>query len=271
MRLGGIENPRRRLRPKINSNRVKARCRRDFESQFFQTGGENFRQRVNPLRDLLQTFRAVINGIHGRHVGEQRLRRADVAGGLFAADVLLARTEREAQRGFAAGIFRHADEASRHLTFKIVSRRDERRMRAAVAHRHAETLCTADGDVRAKFARRLDEREREQIRGHGEQRAGSMGLFRKAGVIMNRAEGVGILHQGTEYLVGEVKIFGVADNDLDAQAPGHAHGRLRCFADGRFPKQKKRSGRPQAGGTSSSPRRRRWLHRAVTHWRCRDR
>ena len=35
-------------------------------------------------------MRAVVDGVHGRDVGEERLRRADVGGGLVAADVLLA-------------------------------------------------------------------------------------------------------------------------------------------------------------------------------------
>ena len=54
-------------------------------------------------------------------------------------------------------------------------------MRAAVAQRHAESLRAADGDVRAEFAGRLDERERQQIRGDGDQRSGGVGFFRKAG------------------------------------------------------------------------------------------
>ena len=45
-------------------------------------------------------------------------------------------------------------------------------MRAAVAQRHAEALRAADRDVGAELARRREQREREQIGRHGDQRAG---------------------------------------------------------------------------------------------------
>ena len=41
-------------------------------------------------RDALQPFGPVVDGVHARHHGRQHLRRADVRGGLLAADVLLA-------------------------------------------------------------------------------------------------------------------------------------------------------------------------------------
>ena len=154
------------------------------------------------------------------HVRQQRLRGADVAGGLFAADVLLARAERQAQRGFAARILGDADDAAGHLAFEFVARGEKRRVRPAVAQRHAKPLRAADGDVRAKFARRLEQRQRQQIRGHGQQRAGGVGFFGKAGVIVNRAERVGILHQRAENLFGELEIFVIADDDFDAQRLG---------------------------------------------------
>src|SRR5258708_5424878 len=105
---------------------------------------------MNALCDLLQSFRPVIARIKRSHVREQRLRRANVARGFFAADVLLARAKRKAQRGFAASILGHADDAAGHLAFEFVARGEKRGMRSAVAERHAETLRTADGDVRAE-------------------------------------------------------------------------------------------------------------------------
>ena len=129
--------------------------------------------------------------------------------------MLLARAERETQRGFAARIFRHADDAAGHLAFKFIARGEERRVRSAVAERHAEALRTADSDVRAKFARRLDERERQQIRGDGEHRASSVDFFREARIIVNRAERVGILHERTKNFLGEGKGFVIADDDFN--------------------------------------------------------
>jgi len=51
---------------------------------------ENDGEEMNTFRDFAQPFRAVIAGVHRGHVGEQSLCSADVAGGFFAADVLLA-------------------------------------------------------------------------------------------------------------------------------------------------------------------------------------
>src|ERR1022692_2786212 len=103
---------------------------------------------MSSLRDFLQAIRAMIARIHRSHVREQRLGRADVAGGFFTADVLLAGAKREAQSGFAASVLGHADEASGHLTFEFIARGEECRVRAAVTERNTETLRTADRDVR---------------------------------------------------------------------------------------------------------------------------
>src|SRR5665213_4316899 len=113
--------------------------------KFFQSSSKQLRHIMNSLRNFLQTFRPVIARVERRHVREQRLRRADVARGFLAADVLLARAEREAQRGFAARIFGHADDATWHLAFEFVARGEERRVRSAVTERHAEALRAADG------------------------------------------------------------------------------------------------------------------------------
>src|SRR5476651_883577 len=112
---------------------------------------------MNTLRDFLQAVRAVIARVKRRHVREQRLRSADVTGGFFATDVLLARAERKAQCGLAARILGHADDAAGHLAFEFIARGEERGVRSAVAERHAEALRAADRDVRTKFAGRLDE------------------------------------------------------------------------------------------------------------------
>ena len=53
-------------------------------------------------RDVLESFRAVIDGIHRGHHGEQHLGGADVGSGLVAADVLLAGLQGEAIARFAA-------------------------------------------------------------------------------------------------------------------------------------------------------------------------
>ena len=59
--------------------------------QAFQTRGQESRQAVHATSDFTQAIGPVITGVHRRHVGQQCLRRANVAGCLVAPDVLLAR------------------------------------------------------------------------------------------------------------------------------------------------------------------------------------
>ena len=78
--------------------------------------GEHERRAVLAVRrDLLEALGAVVHAVERRDVGEQRLRGADVGGGLVAPDVLLARLHGHAVRGLALCVDGHADDATRHL------------------------------------------------------------------------------------------------------------------------------------------------------------
>ena len=55
--------------------------------------------------------------------------------------MLLAGLHRHAQRGITGSVFGDADNTARHGTFEFIFRAEERRVRAAVAHRYAEALC----------------------------------------------------------------------------------------------------------------------------------
>src|SRR2546426_1099956 len=92
-----------------------------------------------PIR-VGEMIRRLMRRVHAGHHGEQHLRGADVAGGLLAADVLLARLQGHAQRGAAGGIPGYSDDAPGYMAPLGLTRREERRVRAAVAHRHAEAL-----------------------------------------------------------------------------------------------------------------------------------
>ena len=65
---------------------------------------ESTREMVDAFRDRANAGRAVEDRIHRRDVGEERLRRADVRGRLFAADVLLSGLQRHAICALAAGV-----------------------------------------------------------------------------------------------------------------------------------------------------------------------
>ncbi len=123
------------------------------------------RQAVDALRDLLQSFRPVIDRRTWTPCWPAALALCRCcwwpSRGECVARAFGARGEGRA----AARIFGNADEPAGHVAFEFIARGEERRVRSAVAQRHAKSLRAADGNVRAKFARRLDERERQQIRG----------------------------------------------------------------------------------------------------------
>ena len=109
--------------------------------------------------------RAVVDRVHRRHDGEQHLRGADVRRGLLAADVLLARLQGEAVGGVAVGILRDADEAAGQLALEAGAHGHVAGVRSAEAHRNAEALGGADGDVGTELAGRGQQGEGEQVGG----------------------------------------------------------------------------------------------------------
>ena len=167
-----VEQARQRPRLDLDAERVEEVLVHELIAQPLQRLGEQPRQGVHPLGDAAQSLGAVVDGVHARHDREQHLRGADVARRLLAADVLLARLQRHAQRGPAGAVLRHADDAAGQVALVRVARGEERGVRAAVAHRHAEPLAVAHGDVGAPLTRRDEQREREQVGRRGDQRAG---------------------------------------------------------------------------------------------------
>ena len=75
-------------------------------------------------------------------------------------------------RPAAAGVDRQADDAARRLAHECLARREERRVRPAVAERHAKALRVADDGVGAHLAGRRQQRQREQVARDGHQHAG---------------------------------------------------------------------------------------------------
>ncbi len=150
---------------------------------------------MHVLGDGPQPVGAVVDRVHRGHVGEEGLRRADVRGRLLAADVLLAGLERHPEGRVAVAVSGEADDAAGQPALEGVGRREEGRVRAAVAERHAEALAVAERDVRAPRARGLEDREGEQVRGDGEERARGVRAVRERGVVHDLAVGRGVLHE----------------------------------------------------------------------------
>ncbi len=224
-----------------------------------QRAGQNGGEAMHAAGNADKAFRAVVHGIHAGHHRQQHLRGADVGGGLLAADVLLARLQREAIGRLAFGIDGDADQAARHRALVGVAAGHERGMRAAEAERHAEALGVADHDVRAPFARRGDQGQREQVGGDGRpRRRVHARASRQRLVVADLAERVGVLQQHAEAL--DVGRFAVdADMQLDAQRFGAGLAPLPASADARRWRRRTRSTSTwPSAWPGSSPRRRRW-------------
>ena len=125
-----------------------------------------------------EAFGAVPDGVESGHVGEQRLRGADVRRRLFAADVLFAGLQRHAVGGIAVHVDRDADDAAGDLADELFAGGEEGGVRAAVAHGHAEALGISEDHVGAHFAGRGEQRQAEQIGGDGDQNAVALRLRR---------------------------------------------------------------------------------------------
>src|SRR5690606_17340707 len=85
--------------------------------------------------------------------------------------------------GLAVRVHRDTDETTGQLTLQPLAHRHVPGVRPAEAHRHAEALSGADGDIRTEGPGRGDEGEREQVRGyHGEAAGDVRGLDDGRGV-----------------------------------------------------------------------------------------
>ncbi len=155
-------------------------------------------QAVDAPGDGAQAFGAVIDGVHAGHVGEQHLRGADVGVGLLAADVLLAGLQRHAVGGLAARILGDADDAARHRADVGFAGGEEGGVRAAEAHRDAEALAGAEGDVGAHGAGRLEQDQRHQVGGDGDGRALGLQGGDGGGQVADFAVVARVLEQGAE-------------------------------------------------------------------------
>jgi hypothetical protein len=203
-----------------DGERVENRLGVDLGPERGEPLGEQLGEQPHALGDAAQALRAVVHRVHRGHHREEHLGGADVGRGFLAADVLLARAEGEAEGRVALRVLGHADEAAGHLAFAGVARGEEAGVRAAEAERHAEALRGAHGDVGAEFARRAQQREREQIGGDDAARAGGVDAGEEIGEVADVAPGVGILHEHADEAGGRLVGAMVAHHDLEPERLG---------------------------------------------------
>ena len=151
--------------------------------------------------DARQPFGAVIDGVEACHIRKQGLRRADVGGGLLAPDVLLAGLQRHAIRAIAVRVDGDTDDAAGRLPNVRLERREKRRVRSAISHRHAKPLRVAEHDVGAKLARRREQHEAQEIRRDRDEDACRPGADDEILEIVRAARFVRRLHERAEYAI----------------------------------------------------------------------
>ena len=189
----------------------------DIDPHGRQARGQHAGPVVRAPRDGREALGSVVGGVHGRDHGEQDLRRADVAGGLLAADVLLARLEREAVCRGSVRVDAHADETTGHAPLESGPHRHEARMRAAEAEGHAESLRGADDDVSAQLARRREERQCEQVRRHDGEGTALVRRRDDGGEVAHAPGGAGVADQDARHAVGRQVAVEIGDDERDAE------------------------------------------------------
>ena len=210
-------HPDRRSRRNPEYHRIEERVMLDLHAAC--AGDEQPRHKVSAGRNAREPLGAVVDGVEARHIGEQRLRRADVARRLLAPDVLLAGLQRHAQRRTAGGVARHANDPSGHRALMLVAARHEGGVRAAVAERHAEALRRANGDVGAVGGGRTNEHQRQQIGADGDEAAGTFYRTDRRRPVAQPPIRIRVLEMRAEHRF-RIQAVGVADHDVDAEPLG---------------------------------------------------
>ena len=204
-----------RIAADSDGHRVEKAVAGRAEARLCDRRGEPRRETVDTPGDRLKALRSVPDRVGGRHVGEQRLRGADVRRCLVAADMLLAGLQCEAVAGTSVRVDGLADETAGHQPRQPVAYRAIGGMRSAIAHRHAEALHRPDGDLRAQRSRRLGQGQRQRVGDEDDDRAVRLRFFDRIAEIAVDAERVGPRHQQ-----GRGLVVAFALGDLDAERFG---------------------------------------------------
>ena len=150
------------------------------------------------LGDCLQAIGAVIDGKHAGHHGEEHLSGADVAGRLVATDVLFSGLQSQAVGGVAIGVFRHTNQATRHLTLEAIAHGQVTSVRATKAQRNTKALRGAHSNVSAELTGRAQHRERQQISGDHGETAVSVRLRDRISGVNDPARSTRVLNKNTK-------------------------------------------------------------------------
>ena len=117
-------------------------------------------------RHLAQAMLTQQAHIHGGSQRHQSLVRANVGGGFFAADVLLAGGEGQNITLASLLIHRFTHQPAGQFADKFLAGGKNAQVRAAKGKRDAQGLAFANHDIRAEFTRRFEQPQGERIHCH---------------------------------------------------------------------------------------------------------
>ena len=203
-----------------DSNGVEERLGDQALSGILDGLGEGGSQPMDALRDSLEALRAVVDGVHGGHISQQRLCSTDIGGGALTADVLLAGLQRQTVSWASVRVLGYAHDAARHLALELVCDRHVGSVRSAKEERYAEALGGTEHDIGAERAGAFQKQKGKRVGGHGSQCAARMQLLDKGGGVKDIALGTGIGNDRTNKVLSNEAFAQVDDFHLEVNGAG---------------------------------------------------
>ena len=185
-----------------------------------QAAGQGCGEALHAARDSREAIRAVVHRVEASHHRQQHLGGADVAGGLIAADVLLAGLQGQAQGWLASRIPRHAHQAARDLAFVGLRSGKKGSVGTAKAQGHAKPLGTAHRDLHAELRDWGHQHLGQGIDSGDHEHIGGLGAGNHLGWIGAAATGAGQLQQQAKAVLAELHRSGISHHQLNAQRLG---------------------------------------------------
>ena len=170
-------------------------------------------------RQARQAVLAQQRQMDGESQGAKARIGADVAGRLFAADMLLAGGQGQHKAAPPFGIHRLAAQAARHLAQEFLAGGEQAHIRPAEIQTVADGLAFRRHNIRALRAGRLQQTQRYDFRHHrDQQRALGMSRLGDGPQVADQAEHIRRLHHHTGGILVDQSddVLGLARRDRDA-------------------------------------------------------
>ena len=178
------------------------------------------------LSNRLETNGAVVDSVHGSHVGKKSLSSADVASSLLTANVLLTSLQSKTQSTVAKTILGHTDNTTRHLTLVLVGTGEESGVGTTKAHGNTQSLGATEGDISTELTGGLENSQSKQIGGNAEGTALAVDRVTQGLEVINTTLGIGVLSQNTNQVVtlllDQLEVLGkdISNNQVDSESLG---------------------------------------------------